>query len=60
VFFHTHFADPNQTFHCIKNHDGGLLQVVPFDASAVSIDNRISKAVLAPIASRSPANARIG
>jgi putative oxidoreductase len=39
---------------------GGLLQVVPFGASAASIDNRISKAVLAPIASRSPANARIG
>jgi putative oxidoreductase len=45
VFFHTNFADPNQTFHFIKNMimTGGLLQVVAFGAGAVSIDNRVSK-----------------
>jgi putative oxidoreductase len=45
VFFHTNFADPNQTFYFIKNliMTGGLLQVVAFGAGAVSIDNRVSK-----------------
>jgi putative oxidoreductase len=45
VFFHANFADPNQTFHFIKNliMTGGLLQVVAFGAGAVSIDNRVSK-----------------
>jgi putative oxidoreductase len=45
VFFHTNFADPNQTFHFIKNliMTGGLLQVVAFGAGGVSIDNRVSK-----------------
>ena len=45
VFFHTNFADPNQTFHFIKNliMTGGLFQVVAFGAGAVSIDNRLSE-----------------
>lgn len=44
VFFHAHFADPNQTFHFIKNlvMAGGLLQIVAFGAGAISIDNRHS------------------
>jgi putative oxidoreductase len=45
AFFHTNFADPNQTFHFIKNliMTGGLLQIVAFGAGAISIDNRYSK-----------------
>jgi putative oxidoreductase len=44
VFFHTNFADPNQTFHFIKNlvMTGGLLQVATYGAGALSIDNRNS------------------
>jgi putative oxidoreductase len=44
AFFHTNFADPNQTFHFIKNlvMTGGLLQVVANGAGAISIDNRHS------------------
>lgn len=44
VFFHTHFSDPNQTFHFIKNlvMAGGLLQIVTFGAGAFSIDGRRS------------------
>jgi putative oxidoreductase len=42
VFFHTHFSDPNQTFHFIKNvvMAGGLLQIVAHGAGALSIDDR--------------------
>jgi putative oxidoreductase len=45
VFFHTHFTDPNQTFHFIKNliMTGGLLQVVAFGAGAISIDSLLSR-----------------
>ena len=45
AFFHTNFADPNQTFHFIKNlvMTGGLLQVATYGAGALSIDNRLSK-----------------
>jgi putative oxidoreductase len=45
AFFHTNFADPDQTFHFIKNliMTGGLLQIVAFGAGAISIDNRYSK-----------------
>jgi len=45
VFFHTNFADPNQTFHFIKNliMTGGLLQIVANGAGVISIDNRIFK-----------------
>ena len=45
AFFHTNFADPNQTFHFIKNliMTGGLLQIVASGAGAISIDNRHSK-----------------
>ena len=45
IFFHTNFADPNQTFHFIKNliMTGGLLQIVASGAGAISIDNRRSK-----------------
>jgi putative oxidoreductase len=45
VFFHTNFADPNQTFHFIKNMvmTGGLLQIVASGAGAISIDNGHSK-----------------
>jgi putative oxidoreductase len=45
AFFHTNLADPNQTFHFIKNlvMTGGLLQVVTYGAGALSIDNRRSK-----------------
>jgi len=44
AFFHTNFADPNQTFHFIKNlvMTGGMLQVVANGAGAISIDNRRS------------------
>jgi putative oxidoreductase len=43
VFFHTNFADPNQTFHFIKNliMTGGLLQIFANGAGAISVDNRI-------------------
>ena len=43
VFFHTNFADPNMTFHFIKNliMTGGLLQIVANGAGAISIDSRI-------------------
>ena len=45
VFFHTNFADPNQTFHFIKNliMAGGLLQIVAFGAGELSIDSRLSE-----------------
>lgn len=45
VFFHLNFADPNQTFHFIKNlvMTGGLLQVAIYGAGALSLDNRSSK-----------------
>jgi putative oxidoreductase len=45
AFFHTAFADPNQTFHFIKNlvMTGGLLQIVANGAGAISIDNRPSR-----------------
>jgi putative oxidoreductase len=45
VFFHAHFADPNQTFHFIKSMvmAGGLLQIVANGAGAFSIDERRSK-----------------
>jgi len=45
IFFHTNFADPNQTFHFIKNliMTGGLLQIVASGAGAISIDNRHAK-----------------
>ena len=45
AFFHTNFADPNQTFHFIKNMvmTGGLLQVATYGAGVLSIDNRLSK-----------------
>ena len=45
VFFHLNFADPDQTFHFIKNlvMTGGLLQVVTYGAGAVSIDSWRSK-----------------
>ena len=45
VFFHTHFADPNQIFHFIKNlvMAGGLLQIVAYGAGAFSIDQRRAK-----------------
>jgi putative oxidoreductase len=44
AFFHTNLADPNQTFHFIKNlvMTGGLLQVATYGAGALSIDNRRS------------------
>jgi len=44
AFFHTDFADPNQTFHFIKNliMTGGLLQVVANGAGAISLDSRLS------------------
>ena len=45
VFFHANLADPNQTFHFIKNliMTGGLLQIIASGAGAISIDNRHSK-----------------
>lgn len=45
VCFHANFADPNQTFHFIKNliMTGGLLQLVAYGAGALSLDNRLSK-----------------
>lgn len=45
AYFHANFADPNQTFHFIKNliMTGGLLQIVANGAGAISIDNRIFK-----------------
>jgi putative oxidoreductase len=45
ICFHTNFADPNQTFHFIKNlvMTGGLLQVVAYGAGSYSIDDRRSK-----------------
>jgi putative oxidoreductase len=44
IFFHTNFADPNQTFHFIKNliMTGGLLQIATHGAGAISIDNRFA------------------
>src|SRR5258706_15145357 len=44
VFFHTAFADANQTFHFIKNliMTGGLLQIAAYGAGALSMDNRLS------------------
>ncbi len=45
AYFHTNFADPNQTFHFIKNliMTGGLLQIVANGAGALSFDNRPSR-----------------
>jgi putative oxidoreductase len=41
VFFYTNFANPNQTFHFIKNRAmiGGLSQIAAFGAGAFSVDN---------------------
>ena len=45
MFFHTNFADPNQTFHFMKNliMTGGLLQIVANGSGLISIDNRQAK-----------------
>jgi putative oxidoreductase len=45
IFFHTNFADPDQTFHFIKNliMAGGLLQIVANGAGVMSLDSRIYK-----------------
>lgn len=45
VFFHTNFADPNQTFHFIKNlvMTGGLLQLATYGAGVLSVDTRLSR-----------------
>jgi putative oxidoreductase len=45
AFFHKNFADPDQTFHFIKNLiiTGGLLQIVANGPGAISFDNRHSK-----------------
>jgi putative oxidoreductase len=45
VFFHANLADPNQTFHFIKNliMTGGLLPIIASGAGAISIDKRHSK-----------------
>lgn len=42
VFFHRNFADQNMMIQFLKNMRiaGGLLQIVHFGASAVSLDNR--------------------
>jgi putative oxidoreductase len=39
--FHTHFSDPNQMIHFLKDIAiaGGLLQVVAFGAGSFSLDN---------------------
>jgi putative oxidoreductase len=45
VFFHTNFADPNQTFHFIKNlvMTGGLLQLLAHGAGAIGVDQGRSR-----------------
>jgi putative oxidoreductase len=45
AFFHTNLADPNQTFHFIKNliMTGAPLQVVTYGAGVLSLDSRLSK-----------------
>ncbi len=45
AYFHANFADPNQTFHFIKNliMTGGLLQIVANGAGIISLDSRIFK-----------------
>jgi putative oxidoreductase len=50
VCFHTNFADPNQTFHFIKNlvMTGGLLQLVAYGAGALSVDHRRSNRLATP------------
>jgi putative oxidoreductase len=50
AYFHSNFADPNQTFHFIKNliMTGGLLQIVANGAGAISLDNRIFKSRAEP------------
>ena len=52
------FADPNQTFHFIKNliMTGGLLQIVTYGAGALSIDNRHARTVRGPATRRSATN----
>ena len=44
VSFHNNFADQNQMIHFLKDvmMAGGLLQIVAFGASALSLDNRRS------------------
>lgn len=44
IYFHSNFADINQTVHFMKNFAlvGGLLQVVAFGAGALSFDSRQS------------------
>ena len=41
VFFYANFANPNQTFHVIKNWvmTGGLLQIAAFRAGAFSVNH---------------------
>ncbi|MDM0087110.1 MULTISPECIES: DoxX family protein [unclassified Variovorax] len=42
LFFHSHLADQNQFIHFVKNLMivGGLLQIVAFGATALSLDAR--------------------
>jgi putative oxidoreductase len=42
LFFHSHLADQNQFIHFVKNImiTGGLLQIVAFGATALSLDAR--------------------
>jgi len=50
LVFHTHFADPNQMIHFLKNLSvmGGLLYVAAHGAGALSMDAGLERTAAAP------------
>jgi len=50
LLFHTHFADPNQMIHFLKNLSvmGGLLYVATYGAGALSMDAGLARTTDAP------------
>jgi putative oxidoreductase len=50
LVFHTHFADPNQMIHFLKNLSvmGGLLYVAAHGAGALSMDAGLERTTAAP------------
>jgi len=56
LIFHTHFGDPNQMIHFLKNLSimGGLLYVAAYGAGALSMDAGLERVERSTSASRPP------